>query len=355
LSIKHRGVCQTPDGRYYIKYRPGRNPSEPTRTSEYFGRGSDALLRAAARYEELHDRRKRYDPIGITFAELANRYIEARIHDLSRSDADAWYWKMRAIIFPAIGDTEVARLGHDRLDEYRRKRTADGVKQVTIHRELSYIRAILNWGVRRRLIGSSPMAGYQMPRKDSQVVRPISDDEFERILQHAAPHVRRAMLVAANTGLRPGAVELLTLTWDAFDERAKVMRIISARKGGLDSREVPLLDSFIELLKKWRDEDGGNGYIVHWHGRRIKTSLKTAWKAAKKRAGVQGRVRPYSIRHRFVTRLLDAGADLKSVSEIVGHKDVNMTIKVYQESSSQSKRKTIELLGELLPLSEPKK
>lgn len=154
------------------------------------------------------------------------------------------------------------------------------------------------------------------------------------------------MLVAFNTGLRPGAIELPSLTWDDFDDHEKILRITSVKKGGLESREVPLLVSFAEQMKKWRDEDGGTGYIVLWKGRRIKTSIKTAWKTAKKRAEITGRLRQYSIRHRFATKLLDAGADLKAVSEMVGHKDINMTIKVYQESSSQSKRRAINLLDE---------
>ncbi|MCB2214538.1 MAG: tyrosine-type recombinase/integrase [Desulfobulbaceae bacterium] len=226
----------------------------------------------------------------------------ARVHDLSETEADNWYWKMKSIIFPEFGGLEVSRLGHDRrLDKYRAKRTKDGVKHVTIHRERSYVRAIFNWGVRGRIIAVNPMAGYEMPKKDGERIRPISDDDFQKVLAKAAPHVQRAMLVAFNTGLQPGAVELLSLTWDDFGDHEKVLRITSAKKGGIESREVPLLDSFVEQMKKWRDEDGGSGYIVYWKGRRIKTSIKTAWKTAKKRAGITGRLRQYSIRHRFVT------------------------------------------------------
>jgi integrase len=345
------GVYQTPDGRYYIKYRRGRNLIEPNRTKEYFGRGHEAITLAVARLSELGDRRKeRKEPVGCSYGEVANAYMTARVHDMSVASADNWYYKMRAIIFPHFGHLSVQAITHSSLDQYRHMRTMAGAKQVTIHREFSYMRAVLNWAVRRQMIARNPMDGYQMPKKDSQIIRPIGDSDLAKIIAASPPHLRRALLIAQNTGLRPGQVELLSLRWPDFDGENLILRITSARKGGLEYRDVPLLPAFAAELAGWREEDGKpDGYIVHWRGRQIKTTLKTAWRQAKRRAGVTGPCRMYSIRHGFVTRLLDAGADLRAVSEIVGHKDISMTIKVYQEGSSKAKRDAINILGVLSP------
>jgi integrase len=345
MSSLPTGVSITPDGRYYIRYRPGRNTLDPMRTKEYFGRGPVALEQAVARLAQLLDRRKLQKPIGVTFAELANQYMLARVHDMSEVSAENWYYKMRAVIFPFFGRLSASQIGHETLDKYRHQRTLAGVKQTTIRREFGYIFAALNWAVRRKLIASTAIAGYEMPKKDAVRVRPIRDDDLERILAVAPPHLYRAILVAAQTGLRPGAVELFSLTWSAFDEVNGNLSITSAKKGGLEARVVPLLPEFCQQLQEWREQDAGIRWIIHYRGRPVKKSLQKGWRAAKKKAGITEPLRLYSIRHRFITKLIDAGADLKAVSEIVGHRDIAMTIRVYQESSSQRKRDAIQLLN----------
>lgn len=98
-------------------------------------------------------------------------------------------------------------------------------------------------------------------------------------------------------------------------------------------------------MNNWFDEDqkADMRYLIHYHGGPV-DSLKTAWKAAKKRARVTRRLRMYDIRHAFIMTLLEKGADLKSVSEIAGHSSPDMTMKVYQHVSNDLKRQAVDLL-----------
>ena len=76
-------------------------------------------------------------------------------------------------------------------------------------------------------------------------------------------------------------------------------------------------------------------------------SMKTAWATAKRLAGIKRRLRPYDLRHAFATPLLDKGADLKSVSEMLGHKSIETTLKVYQHTSKELHRLSIDKLPNL--------
>jgi integrase len=153
------------------------------------------------------------------------------------------------------------------------------------------------------------------------------------------------MLISWFTGLRPGKEELLTLRWSACDFIAGTIDITSAQKNGLPSRMVPLHATILELLKRWYKEDQGieHGYIIHYNGQPV-DSLKTAWKNAKERAMIQRRLRMYDLRHSFTTTLLGKGADIKAVSQILGHSSLDMTLAVYYHVDSKTKRNAIDLL-----------
>ncbi|MBW1803334.1 MAG: tyrosine-type recombinase/integrase [Deltaproteobacteria bacterium] len=92
-------------------------------------------------------------------------------------------------------------------------------------------------------------------------------------------------------GLRPGAVELLSLKWRQVSWDSKTILVNSAHKGGPVKRSVPIHENLMPLLKKWRAEDKNTKYLIHYHGRPIK-SIKTAWKGALASAKITRRITP---------------------------------------------------------------
>jgi len=336
-------VNKTKDGRWVVRYRKGRDPDRPTTNKKYFGRGDEAHQAAIEFNLQLGLRRSsiRDTPM---FFELGNKYLQAKHATMASSSFDNLYTKLEKTIYPLIGHLMSHHITPIALDDYVATR-ARSVKLTSVHRELCDIRAIIRWSVKRRLIAANPMDGFEMPKRDDAQIQPPTKAEFNAILQCAAPHLQRAMLVAYHTGLRPGREEMFTLQWDAVDFINRTIMIISAKKGGLPSRIVPLNKIITEKLTEWYDADQvkETRHIVHYNGYKI-TTLKTAWTAAKKRARVTRRLRLYDIRHRAITNMLEAGADLKSVSEIAGHSSTDMTTRVYQHVSSDLKRKAVELL-----------
>ncbi len=351
-------VHQLKDGRWVVRYRKGKNPSAPDSTAVYFGRGEDGRREAEALNNllgfGLAMTSKQQSP---TFVELLNQYHMAKDASLAATTIARLTVRMKGTILPEIGNLMAHELTAERLDRYVAGRRAKGVKNVSIHRELSDIRAVLRWAVRRRLLAANPMDGFVMPTLDNELIRPPSAAEFAAILAHAEPHLQRAMLLAYHTGLRPGREELLSLTWQAIDFIESTIMVVSAVKGGPPLRTVPLNAVILNHLTRWYGEDearGGAGRIIHYFGAPV-DSIKTAWKNAKKRAKIIRRLRLYDIRHAFVTRLLERGADLKTVSEIAGHASPEMTMSVYQHVNSRQKRVTVDLLVDDVPKKRPAK
>ena len=347
-------VHQTTDGRWYVVIPPG--PDRP-RKKEYFGRGVEAELAAHARNHALGLGKHH---VGVaaeaTFADLAADYLATHGVDMrptSRIDA---IYKLEATILPAIGHLPGSKIGPSILDGFVIDRAAAGRKKTTIHRELSIIRAILRWALSRRRIAANPMATYQMPTRDDAIIAPPTAAELHAIYQHAAPHLRRALLLAFFTGMRPGGSELFALRWEHVDMIGGSIFVESAKKGGMRSRVVPIASALAEQMRQWMVQDkerGPLGWVVHYNGKQV-GSIKTAWARAKERAGITRKLRPYDLRHMCATQMLAAGADLKSVSEILGHASPDLTLKTYQHTMTAQRIAAVATLGEHSPVAEIK-
>lgn len=344
-------VYQRKDGRFFVQWRDKKTGKLKKKG---FGRGFDAEMEAKKFNERLELREwKRRTPkrAAVYFAELVNSYYTAAIGRQSETSLANFEIKMERIILPTLGEQiEAPQITPARLDNYCRKRFDAGVKATTIARELDYIQAVLNWSVRRQYLIANPVFQYEKPKRDDERIRPPSASESRALVKAAmdAPHLLRAISIAHFTGLRPGVAELFRLQWSAVDFDARTIRVKSARKGGLDFRDVPVAKTFARQLRAWYDADGRpeNGFIIQWRGKPV-SSIKTAWKNAKDRAGIKRRLRPYDCRHAFASAILRAGGDLKTTSRLLGHTRTATTTEIYQHIDAEMGRTAVDKLPDI--------
>jgi len=329
------------DGRWICYYRVRGEDGKSRVKKEYFGRGAEGQAKAKARDANLglKKRRPRHVTLGPSVAALAQSYYDNK--NFNKNSKKQLFIRLNSTIVPAIGMLPAIKLSHQDLDNYVKKRRLDGVKDSTIRRELTDIKAILNWSVSRHppLIPFNPVRDYKKPPSDDAIILPPTQKESRAILEAASPHIKRVILLAYYIGLRPGSVELLSLNWKQVNWEAKTILVVSAHKGGPEQRRVPLHDEFIEQLKQWYTEDKKSGYIIHYNKKPIK-SIKSAWKRTLKRAGITRRIRPYDLRHNFITLALEDGADMKALSEIVGSRPETI-MRYYQHVSKKLHRQTV--------------
>ena len=341
-------IRQKKDGRWVVYYRARDGSGK--QVEEYFGRGAEGEVAAQKRNRELGIRnytpkkRLRY---GIPFWELAKPYVQNKPFNANSKR----HLKIRLVanILPFFGNRIVQELTHSDMDSYVKKRTADGVKFSTISRELTDVKAILNWSVRRQppLIAFNPVRDYQGPGTDDAIIFPPTMKEIQAILKHSPEHLRRAIHIAYFTGMRPGRVELLSMTWQYVNFDAQTLEILSAHKGGPIRRTVDIHPEFLPILEGWykqdreifEEKDISDRLMVHWRKRPVGRILKS-WKAALVKAGITRRLRPYDMRHHFVTRAIEGGADIKTVSEIVGSSPRTL-MQTYQHVSNPLRKRTI--------------
>jgi integrase len=260
--------------------------------------------------------------------------------------------KMQGVILPDLGQIPAMGITPKKIDDYIktrltknrtlklfgkngdiRKRIIGPAKRTTVHRELSDIRAVLNWAAGRHLIAFNPIEKYELPKRDDDAILYPGESEINAILKHSPERLTRAISISYYTGLRPGEKELFSMRWNQVDFEANTIMVKSAKKRAkYKYRIVPIHPEFAAILKQWYDQDEKpNGPIVHYRGKPVR-SLKKVFSNAKMEAGITRRLRLYDFRHAFASLLLKHSADLKATSELLGHSRTDTTTRIYQHA-----------------------
>lgn len=331
-------VHRNRDGRWFAVWRESGK-----QLRRYFGHGPDGEAKARefnAGKSRTWERRTP-EVNAALFAELVTGYIAAKAGSMHPASVKNFEWKMLGVILPELGHLKAAQLTPARLDQYVAKRLKAArtlknksvryPKRTTIHREVSDIKSVLSWAVKRRYIAFHPAAGFEMPKRDDAIMLPPSAAEVERLVAVAPEHLRRGILLSYYLGLRPGASELFGLTWEDVDLTGGTVLVRSAAKGGPRLRMVPVHPGLANLLSSWHAADNGKGHLISYRGRAV-GSLKRSFITAKAKAGITRRLPLYALRHAFASILLASGSDLKSVSEILGHSRPDTTTRIYQHT-----------------------
>jgi site-specific recombinase XerD len=170
------------------------------------------------------------------------------------------------------------------------------------------------------------------PKKGFSLPTILSQEEVAQLIDAASPPLHRTLLMTLySTGLR--RAELARLKVTDIDSRRMVVHVQGGK--GRQDRDVMLSPKLLgELRQHWHrlkrkpSEWLFPGNRDHNSDRPITTKvLWNACRKAAKRAGIKKRLHPHTMRHCFATHLLEAGADLRTIQILLGHRDLKETIK----------------------------
>jgi site-specific recombinase XerD len=225
---------------------------------------------------------------------------------------------------------EPAELTHRELRRFAAVLGERGAAKSTVARKLAAIRTFYRHLLERREIDANPADLVSSPKKDvylPQVLKPAEVVELLERIPAATPlDLRdRAMLeLAYAAGLR--AEELVNLDTRSADPDAEQVRVEG--KGGR-TRVVPVgehawraLDRYLTRARPALDSGDSQALFLSKSGRRLSTSdVRRRLRLQARRAGIS----PHTLRHSFATHLLEGGADLRSIQELLGHASISTT------------------------------
>lgn len=255
------------------------------------------------------------------------------------------------------------------MERWRKTKHEAGRQPSTTNRDLNALKACLGKATEWGVIDRHPLAGLKPRKTDKEApIRVISEAE-EAALRKAlrvrdgrlrearangnawraqreyalrpdlgafADHLEPVVLLALATGMRRG--EILTLRTE--DVKAGSVTVRGTATKSQQSRVIPLNAEAQRVLTDWNP--AGEWVFPGSDEEAALTTIKKSWAALRKAAGLPS-VRFHDLRHTFATRLLQRGADIRTVSALLGHQDIAITAR-YLHATDESKRRAVELL-----------
>lgn len=247
-----------------------------------------------------------------------------------------------------FGRMDITSITKKELAKVLQAETQKGIKPATVCKHMSVVFSFLRWAVKRGHMKELPQFP-ELPSWHYEKLVPPTPEEVQRIMENAAPHLQRVIILGAKLGMRVGPCELLRLKWSDVDLDRQIVRVPAAQKNKAEPyREVPIMESLMPLFRLWHEDDMASGmtHVIHWKGKPVER-IYHAWRKALERAGVGRKIRPYDLRHAFATDAIAAGADIGTVSRLMGHTSVQMVLKHYQHVATKQKKQAIEALPEI--------
>ena len=221
-----------------------------------------------------------------------------------------------------------------------------GYAKSSISRRLASVRSFLRFGQREGWAKSNPAKALRNPRKSQKLPHFLTTDEVGKLLDApkgntpAALRDRAILETLYSAGLRVS--ELVGLADGDLDFPAGIVRI---RGKGKRERLAPIGSYASRALKHWlevrklspREKTGREAPVfTNKFGTRLTTrSVARMLEKYLKETGLDQRTSPHTLRHSFATHLLDRGADIRSVQELLGHKSL-VTTQIYTHVSTAS-------------------
>jgi len=214
----------------------------------------------------------------------------------------------------------------------------------TMARKIATLRSFHKWLERTGVISRNPMTIIRTPRQSRRLPKAITVADVEKLL--AAPEAStllgcrdRAMLETLySTGIRVS--ELVGIDMKDIDEPGQALIVCGK---GRRERIVPLGTHALRALSDWIATRRRNGHellgedplFINRHGTRISTrSVRRKVSKYLEQARLDPDISPHTLRHSFATHLLDNGADLRAVQELLGHRSLSTT-QIYTHLTTQ--------------------
>ncbi len=208
--------------------------------------------------------------------------------------------------------------------------------RATTARKLATLRSFYKFCVRRGYVASSPVAAIRTPKQERRLPKCLEVDEVQKLLESPDGNTLlgardRAMLETMySTGVRVS--ELVSLRSEDIDFAGEVLHV---RGKGKKERVAPIAPTALSAIRryqemrrsdpKWESSDQVL-LFVNKHGQALSTrSVRRKLDKYLRQCGLDATISPHTLRHSFATHMLNNGADLRSVQELLGHQSLSTT------------------------------
>jgi len=340
MAKKERGIFERPKGSgiWWVRY------------ADNFGRihrekvGPKGLAKTVYQKRKTEIREDKFFPEKLKrkremlFEDMAKLFLEDHSRPNKRTYQDDIY-RVRRLIHAFRGKA-LSEISIQDIERFK-GRLASEVSPATVNRHLTLLKTLFNKAVQWGKTEVNPAKGVKLFRENNQRVRFLSEDEEMKLEAVFPSKYWHLVEFAIHTGMRKG--EMFNLRWTDINFQTSVITIPRSKSG--EMRHIPMNDRVVEILRglpsrmksewvfpsaTWSTPMDGDNFT------------KRVFIPAVKKARIED-FRWHDLRHTFASRLVMKRNDLTTVRELMGHKDIKMTLR-YSHLSPAHKMTAVQTL-----------
>ncbi len=225
------------------------------------------------------------------------------------------------------------------IENYKAARL-ERVAPATVNRELACLKHMYSKAIEWGLVKSNPAKAVKLLKEPPGRLRYLMPEEVQRLLTFCASHIKPIVVTAVNTGMRKS--EILNLRWSEVDFKNRKIMVTNTKNN--ESRVIPINRTLFQELLMIPRKDGSDYVFAAGNGSPF-GDVKKGFCSAVKKAGIKDFCF-HDLRHTFGSHMVMQGVDMKTVQQVLGHKDIRMTMR-YSHLSPEYVQDAMERLDTL--------
>ena len=361
MSRRGENIYWRKDGRWEGRYRNGCKPDGSAKYSSVYSRNYNELRTLLAK------KRIAVQPViskcKLTFGEVANDWLNTIKNSVKESTYANYFCKLQKHILPKFGGIKYEKLTANFLNDFVREKLAEHLSAKYVSDILNVIKAITKFA--RRTYNCEDKAENIVVPKDRKVAEKVvlSGSEQKTLISYLSKNTTCSnvgIMLTLMTGLRIG--ELCALKWSDIDLKSglinvtKTMQriknfsgknstkiIIGTPKSRTSVRQIPIPKPLLKVLENLKS-DGEKYFLTGKNLFAEPRTMQYRFQAILKKIGLP-KFNFHAPRHTFATNCAALGFDVKTLSELLGHSSVEITLNRYVHSSLDRNRACMEILS----------
>lgn len=361
MARRGENIYKRKDGRWEGRYKDGFKPDGKTKYSSVYGK-TYAEVRSAMACKRLKQQAEA--PVcRLNFGEIVRLWLDNIRSSVKESTYANYLMKTEKHILTGLGDIQYDKLTLHIINKFVDDKLSNGLSAKYVSDIVVLIKSVGKFA--HRSFGYADKTEYiSLPKTTKLSEKRLLTDPEQNILtknlmKNLTP-TNIGILLSASTGMRIG--ELCALKWSDIDFEKSIVTvrktmqriknsggsgtkiIVTSPKSRTSCREIPIPDFMKNILEKMYTNN--DSFILSGTSKIVEPrTMQYRFGSILKRSGLP-QVTFHSLRHAFATKCVALGADIKTLSEILGHSSVKITLDRYVHSSMERKQSCMKLFSD---------
>lgn len=371
MSKRGDNIHKRKDGRWEGRFKKGRKPDGTIIYGSLYGKTYREVKSKLSELPKIEQNLRLPQNHERTFGEVLSLWMEHNRIRLKGGTINKYQNLIDTHIMPELGRVKLSELDSTMINTFLTKKMTSGRVDHKGGLSASYVRSIMlvisssikyAVEVQMCLPLKTPICKPSTTKKDLPVLSRDEQKHLEQYLLTDLDNTKAGILISLHTGLRIG--EICALTWDDVDLQNHIIRvrhtvarvknsdarfgsssclILDTPKTAASTRDIPISSALLPILTIINNQASSKFVVSNSETFLSPRTFEYRYHRLLEESGIAS-INYHALRHTFATRCIEAGVDVKSLSEMLGHANVGVTLNTYVHSSMKLKRTQLEKL-----------